>query len=526
MNGAESTVVVPLLFAKPGIATMPLLRVSIIPDGGGSPHHSIRHPFEVLDQSELPADERILGLHLPRYDRLDNYTASYVFPPKDVNQFVDDFPDGFSHLLTVLLAFYALSADHALGEDLFRPRLSEWAASAYPDKTGALRGVSRLREKIGALVAENKEIQRFGCKGVSNLILAQEDRHKLDSIEFVLVPVEGEGGECREIPVSKRELSKTQTQLEVSYGDTITRIVVHFARSFNAALELVFGADFVRRYARSLAAEKGMSARRKRSLVGVGALLVVAALLFVWYRSTWRPAETKGGGETTPTAGLTRPEDISIPGLSEEVQDPLRLAYGAERAERAPSAVVQVLVQRPGPGNEFWRPLIDGEEMSSKDDYRILFQPKEAAFFYVFQIDSSGTVDWLFPRNGSCADSFGNNPVRPGLWTQASETAKALYLDENVGIEHIYAVVTQNRWTELEEALEQAGAAPASAKPVDNAFKLKLRGVGGKHTAPPLPKEIDNRPIKADLPADIGHLVQGEAGVLVVERWFKHVSPD
>ncbi len=305
MDGTESTVVVPLLFAKPGTATMPLLRVSIIPDGGGSLHDSIRHPLEVLDQSELPADELILRLLLPRYDRLDNYTASYVFPPRDVNQFVDDFPDGLSHLLTVLLAFYALSADHTLEQDLFKPRLSEWAASAYPDKTGVLRGVSRLREKIGALVAENKEIERFGCKGVSNLILAREDRQALDSIEFVLVPLEGEGGRCREIPVTKREVSKTQTQLEVSYGDGTTRIAVHFSTNFNEALELVFGADLVRRYARSLAAGERMIGRKR----------------------VFR----------------------SIPGLSKEVQDPLRLAYQHELDELAPSAAVQASVQRAVP---------------------------------------------------------------------------------------------------------------------------------------------------------------------------------
>ena len=56
-------------------------------------------------------------------------------------------------------------------------------------------------------------------------------------------------------------------------------------------------------------------------------------------------------------------------------------------------------------------------------------------WLYVFQVDSSGKIQWLFPRNDSSAFSCGANPVAPGQLAQipAASTRNVLTLDRVTG---------------------------------------------------------------------------------------------
>jgi hypothetical protein len=138
MSAPDGSILLPVLFARPGVATVPVLRISLVRQGGGAPHQSIRRPLEVLDQTQLPSNVSVLHRLLPRYKRVDYYTASYLFPPRGIDQFVDRFPEGFSHILAVFLAFYALGADDTLGRDALKPKLAGWTASTFPDTDGKL----------------------------------------------------------------------------------------------------------------------------------------------------------------------------------------------------------------------------------------------------------------------------------------------------------------------------------------------------------------------------------------------------
>jgi serine/threonine protein kinase len=222
-----------------------------------------------------------------------------------------------------------------------------------------------------------------------------------------------------------------------------------------------------------------------------------------------------------PAAPETLPAASSS--IAPDVQAALSLAYSGERAGAAPSAAVAVLGRRAGAGA--FRKLGDGEELSSEDDYRILVRPEGAAFVYVFQIDSRGKLDVLYPRLPGARFSTGANPVAPGDWTAVPAQDAALHLDERLGVEHVYVAATAQRWPELEQALRR-GAEARARRPVavEAPLGFRTRGVGGI-TRVPLPaakvdvEEQRNRAEKVEL------MVTGAKGVLVVERWFKHVAP-
>jgi serine/threonine protein kinase len=254
-----------------------------------------------------------------------------------------------------------------------------------------------------------------------------------------------------------------------------------------------------------------------------GLLMVIIAGYAIFSLREKRPAVThdeQQRNEEMPAEKLPIAESIRIEGISAEVENALRLAYSAERQEAAPAAAAAIMVQRGVKATAPWRPLVEGETMSSADKYRIVFQPEEAAYFYIFQIDNTGKLDWLFPRNSSSPYSMGANPVPAGVWTELPDGGTTFYLDENLGVEHIYIVATHSRWNDLEAALAKASKSRAAKASIQYAFNLQTRGVGGTRLidSPPSPRTETS-------PTNVRQLIKGQAGVLVIERWFQHVSP-
>jgi len=276
----------------------------------------------------------------------------------------------------------------------------------------------------------------------------------------------------------------------------------------------------------AIAKPPGRISRRSFAFAVIVLLLVIASYVIFSLRQeepmvSLREAQSNDAqprGER-PMEKLPKSENIRIQGVSAEVESALRLAYSTERQELAPSAAAAIMVQRGAKAADPWRPLVEGETMSSVDKYRIVFQPEEAAFFYVFQVDNSGKLDWLFPRNNSSQYSMGANPAPADAWTQLPDGGQAFYLDENLGVEHIYIIATLSRWVDLETVLAKASKSSRSKSSIQYAFNLQTRGVGGTRL-------IDSPPPQSTQasPASVRQLIKGKAGVLVVERWFKHVS--
>jgi hypothetical protein len=138
----------------------------------------------------------------------------------------------------------------------------------------------------------------------------------------------------------------------------------------------------------------------------------------------------------------------------------------------------------------------------------------EQTCFYVFQIDSRGQVDWVFPKNSSSPYSSGSNPVPPNTTIKVPEgNDAAFFLDDHNGIEHLYVVATRHQWIALEAKLAGTSRAIAArsdeSTSVEAPIGLGFRGIGG---------------IASDDSTD-SPPATGIQGVLAKEIWFHHVEP-
>ena len=275
--------------------------------------------------------------------------------------------------------------------------------------------------------------------------------------------------------------------------------------------------------------------RRRKVLVGASVFLaaVVVAVLGVWLTLALTQRRDAAPPVALPSrvSGLPAGEVLTIAYTG---QPPA--AVGVER----PRIRLAVLGRRAG--EKTFKPLKDGDSLASeKDDYLIAAQALTDGYLYVFQVDSSGQKEWLFPRNESSAYSCGANPVKVGEIVQvpAADTRKALFLDTRTGIEHIYAVFSATRWPELEDALARKvpEKAPVTAPEpssmllamVDAPNGLLLRGVGGvrpggEALAPFAVERLDKN-VKLAFHADAEPL-SASGLFLVLERWFRHVTAE
>ena len=224
----------------------------------------------------------------------------------------------------------------------------------------------------------------------------------------------------------------------------------------------------------------------------------------------------------------------------------LKIAYGGQ-PPAAPAGVerprIRFAVMARRSGEKSFKPLKDGDSLASeKDDYLIAAQPLTGGYLYVFQVDSSGQKEWLFPRNESSAYSCGENPLKPGQVVQvpAADARSVLFLDTRTGIEHIYAVFSASRWPELERALSDKAppAEPPSTPRPSTAFLamavnepngLLFRGIGGTRPGGEAIAPIAMQRLDKD--GALTFYVEEEplsasGSFLVLERWFHHVAPE
>jgi hypothetical protein len=261
------------------------------------------------------------------------------------------------------------------------------------------------------------------------------------------------------------------------------------------------------------------SRRLIRVTVAAAAMAAVAVMVSLWF--PWRQPPTKAGGASAPRP--TSPQSaIRIPQSALDqlpAADVLKIAYsGQPPAPPAdaprPQLKLELLAKRKGALS--FTPIKDGDPLvSESDDYLVRAEALAPGHLYVFQVDSTGNKTWLYPRNETSPFSSGANPLAAGQKVQvpSAEQGRALFLDRNTGIEHIYAVFCAARWPELETALAQRPTITRSAlstldSRLSTPLNLSTRGIGGLRPAEP------SQPLTADGP------------LLVIERWFKHVAPE
>jgi hypothetical protein len=261
--------------------------------------------------------------------------------------------------------------------------------------------------------------------------------------------------------------------------------------------------------------------------------LIIAVVGWIWIERYLRIKDgnlstsiTKSTGSATTAqvpgkADLPDPANIKLSGLSVEVQNTIKFALTAQREESAPSAAIMLLGQDVDMTNLPWRILNDGDKLSSQGNYLFALYPDRPAYFYIFQIDSHGKLDWLFPRNPYAAFSLGQNPVPSGRWTLIPDKSQAFYLDENLGVEHFYIIATGSPWTKIEELLGRASKEGVTDKVINTNFVVAMRGAGGLR-----PTSVNLPDLAEKKTGVVQQLIEGKAGAIVIQRWLKHVSPN
>jgi hypothetical protein len=229
---------------------------------------------------------------------------------------------------------------------------------------------------------------------------------------------------------------------------------------------------------------------------------------------------------------LPDPADIKVPNVTAQTQEVIRMAYTTAVKGENPWAAAAIVVRRGGAQKDTWRVLSNREKLSSAGRYFMEIRPQDKpAHFYIFQIDSRGKLDWLFPKNPCVKWSSGRNPVGPGRWTRVPGQRRAFFLDENLGVEHFYIVATRGPWPEFSRALLRACRSGTINRRIQKNLNLATRGSAGAQKAdvplrPGLAETMPGGRIEAASPS-VGatRYLQGRQGVLVMEKWLHHVAP-
>jgi serine/threonine protein kinase len=244
--------------------------------------------------------------------------------------------------------------------------------------------------------------------------------------------------------------------------------------------------------------------------LGVFAIALAVGLASLLNRPS---ADTNGHEPTTPDAA--EPSfTLDFRRKHPQIADLLGFVYNEDLEASTPAAWIQIEKREKAESIQQWRHIKNGSRLSSAERYRIRMRAPDQMFFYVFQIDTRGTVDWVFPKNSSSEYSTGTNPVPADMTVKVPDGKGNMFLlDDRAGVEHVYVVATRQRWNALESTLADLGRGHqhnvAKARRVEAPIDLKLRGIGGIVSEEATEESLDT----------------GIRGVLVKEIWFHHVEP-
>ncbi|HXJ58686.1 MAG TPA: serine/threonine-protein kinase [Verrucomicrobiae bacterium] len=283
-------------------------------------------------------------------------------------------------------------------------------------------------------------------------------------------------------------------------------------RRYPSAQAMWTDLEFIR-IGRSVIRHQSRRARARLAAAGLVAAFVIA--LAAWIKRTQAPTSSDEPTRNIPAALAGSPGGTL-----------LDLVYHSSPPATNASVHLQLEMAVRRIGQAQFVALRDGESVvSEQEPYRLLGQALTPGWLYLFQIDSSGHAQWIFPQNNSCLHSSGANPVAAGrfLSVPSGPVGDAFYLDRVTGVEHVYAVFTAAPWPALEEQLLRASTAFTNQTQgrtrVSQPNGLRTRGIGGTLKTALVATQASPAPLLQDSP-----LLRSQGSFLVLERWFRHVE--
>lgn len=237
-----------------------------------------------------------------------------------------------------------------------------------------------------------------------------------------------------------------------------------------------------------LAAEIGEILQRRRNRVVANAIAVAVAIALLAGVSAWiyqLQQRTRQAEGTLQQALASTSPAVSMLLNPASIPPAPQLAHATAATPGRPASVMELQFQIHGlrEGDSQWTALSHGDALASGEAYFLHVQPRTDGHLYVFQQDSTGKLEWLFPQNSTSTNSFGENPVRAEtLVSLPPEPNLAYVLDDNTGSEHFFAVLSGARWIELERALESGRGAMDNVPLSDDASQMlaaRSKGIAG-----------------------------------------------
>ncbi|MBI4244905.1 MAG: DUF4384 domain-containing protein [Planctomycetes bacterium] len=171
------------------------------------------------------------------------------------------------------------------------------------------------------------------------------------------------------------------------------------------------------------------------------------------------------------------------------------------------------IVKQLGTGSSSVMQLKDGDVLTSKDNYKIVFSASRPCYAYIFQIDATTKIDILLPEEGERYDVTKSEPI------YAPAGDEWFYLDENKGVEHVYLIASINPILELEDLLKSVRGTSWQMKTkvsVQKPVVINTVTEKSEHGGEAAVKTKDGKVYKLDLSR------YQSADKVCLTRWFKH----
>lgn len=176
------------------------------------------------------------------------------------------------------------------------------------------------------------------------------------------------------------------------------------------------------------------------------------------------PGDSTCGGSSSPVDGGSNESSTSRIDMKEKPGQ-------ANQSGSEDMAVYLDFLTRPANGSKFHR-FTDGDTLHSGDLYKIVLRPAQDGYVYIFQTDSSGNIQRIFPMASYGKLRLNNlNPIHGGTTYFLPAEKKAFRLDHTRGKESIYMFSSRQPRPDIEDLSVKLASAPTAASSAQGSAK-------------------------------------------------------